>query len=267
MENTDFDAKVGRVADLILGSAHVVVFTGAGVSTESGIPDFRSPGGIWSRFDPEDFTIYRFLESPETRRRTWELFGGSGVIADAEPNPAHRAIYELEKAGRLDCVITQNIDNLHQKAGCSPEKVVELHGNMAWVRCLGCGKRFRMDTVKEWLRAGVAVPECDECSGILKPDAVYFGEPLPREALDKAIHHSRNCDLFIVIGSSLSVYPAAYMPVYALENGARLVVVNATSTFCDDQAEVVINGKAGVVMERIVEEARRKRMAGQGGRT
>jgi NAD-dependent deacetylase len=218
MKNIDFEFKVGMVADMIAGSTRIVVFTGAGVSTESGIPDFRSPGGIWTRFDPEEFTIDRFLGSPETRRKTWELLGGSGLITDAEPNPAHYAICELEKAGRLACVITQNIDNLHQKAGCPPEK----------------------------------------------PDVVYFGEALPREALDKATYHSRHCDLFIVIGSSLSVYPAAYMPTYALESGAKLVIINATRTFCDDQAEVVINGMAGLTMERILQDAKRKMKTGKG---
>jgi NAD-dependent deacetylase len=264
MKNIDFEFKVGMVADMIAGSTRIVVFTGAGVSTESGIPDFRSPGGIWTRFDPEEFTIDRFLGSPETRRKTWELLGGSGLITDAEPNPAHYAICELEKAGRLACVITQNIDNLHQKAGCPPEKVFELHGNMKRARCLSCGKRFGMDTIKKWLKSGVHVPECDQCSGILKPDVVYFGEALPREALDKATYHSRHCDLFIVIGSSLSVYPAAYMPTYALESGAKLVIINATRTFCDDQAEVVINGMAGLTMERILQDAKRKMKTGKG---
>jgi len=258
MRNYDLELKIDMVTDMVASSDRIVVFTGAGVSTESGIPDFRSPGGIWSRFNPEDFTIDRFVESPETRKKTWELFGGNNPIFDARPNRAHEAIFELEQMGRLDCVITQNIDNLHQKAGCSPDRVFELHGNMLWARCLSCGKRFDMDTIKQWLKKNIKVPECDQCAGILKPDVIYFGEALPQDALEKSIHRSRNCDLFIVIGSSLSVYPAAFMPTYALESGAKLVIINATETFCDDRAAVVINGRAGVTMDRILGNAKRK---------
>ncbi len=258
MKNIDSEFKAGMVADLIVQARRMVVFTGAGVSTESGIPDFRSPGGIWSRFDPEDFTIDRFLASAETRKKTWELLGVSGLFAGAQPNKAHTAIWELERIGKLDCVITQNIDDLHQKAGCSPDKVFELHGNMRWVRCLNCGSRYSMDAMVERLKQSGHVPECNRCLGILKPDVIYFGEALPQEALNNAILHSRNCDLFLVIGSSLSVYPAAYMPSYALESGAKLVIINATRTFCDDQAEVVINATAGMVMERVLADAKRK---------
>lgn len=258
MRGIDLDFKISMVADMIVQSKAVVVFTGAGVSTESGIPDFRSPGGIWTRFDPEDFTINRFMASRETRKKTWELLGGSGIIADALPNRAHLAVYELELLGKLTCVITQNIDNLHQKAGSSPDRVFELHGNMQWVRCLDCGARFTMQAVRQRLDPDNPVPECEHCSGVLKPDVIYFGESLPQETLDRAVHHSRTCDLFIVIGSSLSVYPAAYMPTYALEGGARLVIVNNTRTFCDDRAEVVINSTAGVAMERILEEIKRQ---------
>jgi len=260
MRGIDFDFKVGMVADLIVRSKSVVVFTGAGVSTESGIPDFRSPGGIWTRFDPEDFTIDRFMSSRETRKKTWELLGWSGLISDALPNRAHFAVYELDLLGKLSCVITQNIDNLHQKAGCSPDRVFELHGNMQWVRCLGCGARCTMESIRQRLGENLQVPECEHCSGILKPDVIYFGESLPQETLDHAIQHSRNCDLFIVIGSSLSVYPAAYMPTYALDSGARLVIINNTRTFCDDRAEGVINSMAGVAMERILEDTKRKIM-------
>ncbi len=258
MRGIEFDFKVGMVADMIVRADRIVVFTGAGVSTESGIPDFRSPGGIWTQFDPEDFTIHRFLSSQETRKRTWELLGTGGLISDARPNQAHEAIYELEQLGKLDCVITQNIDNLHQKAGCSPDRVFELHGNMQWVRCLDCGARYAMAAIKKRLQENAGTPACERCSGILKPDVIYFGESLPQEALSQAIHHSRHCDLFIVIGSSLSVYPAAYMPTYALESGAKLVIINNTRTFCDDRAEVVINGMAGVTMERILADTKRK---------
>jgi NAD-dependent deacetylase len=258
-EDRDFDLKVSRVADLVAASKHIVVFTGAGISTESGLPAFRSPGGIWTRFDPDEFTIDKFIESEETRRKTWKFFGIGDTISGARPNKAHVAIFELEQLGRLDCVITQNIDYLHQKAGCPPEKVFELHGTMQWARCLNCGKRYDMELIRRRLKeADQQVPECDVCLGILKPDVIYFGEGLPQEALMKAVERAQNCDLFIIIGSSLTVYPAAYMPFYAVESGAKLVVINVTMTHCDDKAEVVIKSMAGPVMERVLTEVKKK---------
>lgn len=259
MTPDDLDTKTGAVADMILNSPKVVVFTGAGISTESGIPDFRSPGGIWSKFDPDDFTIEKFLHNPETRKKQWRILIGEGFITDAKPNQAHMSIAELERLGRLDCVITQNIDNLHQKAGNSREKVFELHGNMRWVRCLSCNERYPMDDIKQRLIAGnEEVPDCENCHGILKPDVVFFGEALPVKALENATYHSGNCDLLIAIGSSLVVYPAAYMPVYAKQAGAKLVIINIGKTPCDSSADILIDGKAGEAMEKILEKVRGK---------
>ena len=249
--------EIERLAQLIIESEKVVVFTGAGVSTESGIPDFRGPGGIWSKYDPEDFTIQRFLTSPAARKTLWKMSSESGLLAEAEPNPAHYAIAELHKLGKLDCVITQNIDNLHQRAGVPEDKVFELHGNTRWAVCLSCRRRFPMPEVLQRIKKGVEVPDCPDCQGILKPDAVLFGEALPQETLHEAIHRSRNCDLFVVIGSTLVVYPAAYMPTYAREAGARLAIVNLTPTPLDYQATVVIHGKAGEIMPKVVEKVRR----------
>ena len=246
------DAKIRAVAEMISVSDRIVVFTGAGVSTESGIPDFRSPGGIWTEFDPDDFTIQKFLTSEKTRKKQWKILVKGGLFSSVKPNQAHYAIAELEKIGKLDCVITQNIDDLHQKAGNSPDKVFELHGNMKLVRCLSCGKQYNIEYIKEKLKKGIEIPDCEKCHGILKPDIVFFGEALPSRVKDAAIKHSRNCDLFIVIGSSLAVYPAAFMPVYAKEAGARLVIINIGETPCDELADIVINSKAGETMAGIV---------------
>jgi len=255
METKDLDYLAGKAADLILESTRVVVFTGAGVSTESGIPDFRSPGGIWSRFDPDDFTIQKFMSSHQTRKMQWQMLAEGSLLKDAEHNQAHYAIAELEKLGKLDCVITQNIDNLHQKAGNTPEKVFELHGNMRWVRCMSCDRRFPTEDILPRLEKE-EVPDCESCHGILKPDAVFFGEALPQKTLSDAIHHSRHCDLLIVIGSTLVVYPAAYMPMYAREAGAKLVIINLSSTPMDSEATVLIAGKAGETMAKIMEKVR-----------
>ena len=254
----DLDGKIIQAADLIVHTGNVVVFTGAGVSTESGIPDFRSPGGIWTRFDPEDFTIQKFLSSPETRKKQWQILLEGGLFANAEPNRAHLAIAELEEIGKLNCVITQNVDNLHQKAGNSPEKVYELHGNMRWLKCMSCDARYPVGDVVERFRAKEEVPDCERCQGILKPDVVFFGEILPEWTLKNATAHATRCELMIVIGSSLVVYPAAYMPMYAKEAGAKLVIINNTPTSFDDIADVVIHHSAGLVMERIMENVRRR---------
>ena len=257
METKDFDFLVDKVAALILESSRVVVFTGAGISTESGIPDFRSPGGIWTKFDPDDFTIQKFMSSEKTRRMQWQMMAEGGLLKDAEPNQAHHAVAELEKLGKLTCVITQNIDNLHQKAGSSPDKVFELHGNMKFVRCMSCDRRFPVDDILVRLDRE-EIPDCQFCRGILKPDAVFFGESLPQQALNDAIQHARHCDLFIVIGSTLVVYPAAYMPMYAVESGAKLVIINLSPTPMDAKAAALITASAGETMSRIVEKVRNK---------
>jgi len=248
--------EIELLANLILQANKIVVFTGAGVSTESGIPDFRSPGGIWSRYDPDGFTIQRFLSSLEARRKHWQMLRESGLIMEAEPAPAHYAIARLERLGKLDCVITQNVDNLHQKAGVPGNRVFELHGNMQWVVCLSCGRRFAMREVLRMIKEGIEVPDCPDCHGVLKPDAVFFGEALPQKTLMEATRRSQNCDLFIVIGSSLVVYPAAQMPIYAMDAGAKLAIINLTPTPLDEYAAVVIRGKAGEVMSAVMERVR-----------
>jgi len=258
MENQDLDALAASAAELIMTSRRTVVFTGAGISTESGIPDFRSPGGIWDRFDPDDFTIDRFLNNEESRRKQWYIFR-EGLLSDkAEPNAAHHAIAELYRLGRLDCVITQNIDNLHQKAGVPDDLVFELHGNMQWAICLQCGRRYPLDKVKARIDSGEEIPDCEACGGMLKPDIVMFGEQLPVKVLEEASRRAMAADLCIVIGSTLVVYPAAYIPVYAVEAGARLIIVNLSSTPMDHQAAVLIRAKAGEAMSKIAQKVREK---------
>lgn len=242
---------IARAGELILAAKKVVAFTGAGVSTESGIPDFRSPGGIWERYQP----IYYqdFLASAEARKRSWErsrvLYP---VFREAQPNPTHYALAELERLGKLACIITQNIDRLHHKAGNSPEKIIELHGTNAYVICLNCRKTYPRDEIQRWLEEGVEVPTCDACGGILKEATVSFGQPMPVREMAEAEHQARTSDVLLVLGSSLVVYPAAYIPAYALQAGAKLIIINLTPTPYDREAAVVIHAKTGEVMPKIV---------------
>ena len=249
--------KIKQVAQWILASSHLVVFTGAGISTESGIPDFRSPGGVWDRFDPDEFTYQKFLFDDEARRKSWELSQQSWpVIHEAKPNKAHLAIAELEQLGKLSVVITQNIDDLHQKSGVPEEKIIELHGTTKYVYCIECGKRYAREVIQEWLEAGDKSPECEDCSGILKSATVAFGEPMPVEEVEMAEKHAQECDLFIVVGSSLVVYPAAQLPLTAKRHGGRLVIINMSSTPHDAYADMVITGKAGNILPQLVAEVK-----------
>ncbi len=258
MNDQDLNVRIERVADLILESHRLVVFTGAGISTESGIPDFRGPAGLWTRFDPDDFTIDKFLNNPDSRRKQWHIFR-EGLLSDkALPNAAHIAIAELHRLGKLDCVITQNIDNLHQKAGVPDDKVFELHGNMKWAVCLDCARRFPFEEIKSRLDSSEAIPDCPSCRGMLKPDIVMFGEQLPYRVLEEAGRRSRAADLFIVIGSTLVVYPAAYMPTYALASGAKLVIISLGDTPLDREATVLISARAGDTMAAIVNRVKEK---------
>ncbi|MFC1593093.1 Sir2 family NAD-dependent protein deacetylase, partial [Candidatus Omnitrophota bacterium] len=208
--------KIDAISDMVIKSKRVVVFTGAGHSTESGISDFRSPGGIWDRFDPADYTYQKFLSSEANREKHWELAKSYyPVMANAKPNPGHYAIAELHHIGKLDCVITQNVDGLHQESGIPEEKVIELHGNLKWVICLSCSKRYSRDEIQSRLESGEKSPKCGACGGIIKEATVSFGQPMPERATHEAQLRSASCDLFMVAGSSLVVYPAAQMPLIA----------------------------------------------------
>ncbi|NQT73359.1 MAG: NAD-dependent deacylase [Chloroflexi bacterium] len=259
MTGDSFDSQVGKLAALIVNSNKIVVFTGAGISTESGIPDFRSPGGIWSKYDPNLFTIQHFLNNDDARKLLWRVLSDDEFIPrNVEPNAAHNAVAELEELGRLDCVITQNVDYLHEEGGSNPDRVFHLHGTMGRAKCIKCETLYPMDEVRQWIEQGVDVPICKECNGLLKPDAVFFGENLPEYELSESQRRAQSCDLCIVIGSSLVVYPAALMPRYAVQSGAKLAIINRDRTDLDSYAEVCIHESAGQTMSRVMELVRKK---------
>ena len=249
--------EIDAVSGMILRSKKVVVFTGAGISTESGISDFRSPGGLWDRFDPNQFNYQNFLVSEESREKMWEFSKQLyPQVVRAKPNAGHLAIAELCKLGKLDCVITQNIDFLHQRSGIAEEKVIELHGTLKWVVCLKCGGKYPREQIQKRLEAGEKVPRCEGCDGITKPATVSFGQPMPERETRQAEARSAACDFFLVAGSSLVVYPAAQMPIIAKENGAALVIINLTETPHDGYADIVIHRKTGPVLSQIVAQVK-----------
>jgi NAD-dependent deacetylase len=247
-------SPVQRAAELLSRSTGLVILTGAGISTESGIPDFRSPGGIWTKYAPQEFTYQNFVANRAHRERYWKMsLDIHPVLAAAEPNAAHRAVADLERRGHLRAVITQNIDGLHQRAGSSPDRVIEIHGTALHVVCLSCGERLPREEVQARVRSGEAVPDCRACGGILKPATVSFGQAMPERETTLAFEHAEHADVFLVIGSSLVVHPAAYLPVRAVECGARLVIVNLETTPCDRLATAVVRGKAGAAMSEILD--------------
>ena len=237
-------------------SSRVVVFTGAGISTESGIPDFRSPGGIWSRYDPAKLTFDRFRTDSETRRLYWDIAAESyQLFQSAEPNSAHRAVAAMEKSGRLLRIVTQNVDGLHQKAGNSDDITIEIHGTALKVGCIDCETYADPVAVHTLLAEGEREPVCESCSGFLKPATISFGQAMPERETAEAFAAAAVCDLMLVIGSSLVVYPAAGVPEQAVRSGAPLVIVNREPTPLDAQAEIVVHGAAGESMSRIAEVA------------
>ncbi len=247
--------KVALLARLLKESNRTVFFSGAGISTESGVPDFRSPGGIWDRFDPDEMTFQRFVSEVKCRRSYWELFRicwkeFDGVL----PNPAHKAIAELEKLGKLEGVITQNVDGLHQAAGSSPDRVFELHGTMWEIRCLQCGRDMPWKEAHEKLERGEEIENCPGCGGLYKPATIAFGQSLPLETLRQAQELSVHCELFVSVGSSLVVYPAARLPEVAAKSGGKLVIINMEKTPLDDLAHLIIRGRAGEVMSEVMRE-------------
>jgi NAD-dependent protein deacetylase/lipoamidase len=253
-ESPAMDEQVQQLVELVRAARRIVAFTGAGISTESGIPDFRGPGGVWEKFDPNDFHIDRFLASPEARRRHWQRSTAMyGQILQARPNAAHRAVAALEELGRLGAVITQNVDGLHQIAGSSPDRVIELHGNTRFVACLACGHRVAREAFQPLVSPEGDAPDCERCGGLMKPATISFGQMLTPESLKRAAEETDACDLFLVIGSSLVVYPAAEFPIRALRVGAPLVILNRQDTPHDPYATLVLNASAGEVMAAVVE--------------
>ena len=246
MTNDNIAAIAARIR---LGGRHVA-FTGAGISTESGIPDYRSQGGIWDKFCPVYFD--EFMSSRAAREEYWRRWTAMypGIKA-AVPNPAHRALADLHRNGHLDAVITQNIDGLHQASGLPEESVVELHGNTRRIRCMRCRTIVPIQDVRRRLADGDSAPEC-ACGGYLKPDTISFGQSMPAAEVEKAVRLSRTCDLFLAVGSTLQVQPAAQMPYLAKDNGAFMAIVNLSETPCDAFFDVRIQDKAGYVLPRIV---------------
>ena len=232
----------------------VVVLTGAGISTDSGIPDFRGPDGVWTR-NPEaekQATLRHYMSDPEVRRRSWQTRIDHPAWS-AEPNSGHRALVDLERRGKLDTIITQNIDGLHQAAGSDPARVVEIHGTMREVTCMSCGERASMERALARVRAGEDDPPCRTCGGILKSATISFGQNLVVDDLRRADMAARECDLLLAIGSTLSVFPAADVVPLAIASGARVVILNGSPTAMDSIADVVIRGRIGEVLPRLVQ--------------
>jgi NAD-dependent deacetylase len=244
--------EISLIAEKIKEGGRNVAFTGAGISTESGIPDYRSQGGIWDKFRPVYFD--EFMSSKDSREKYWRrwvaLYQG---ITEAQPNAAHMALARLEQMGLLQAVITQNIDGLHQASGLADENIIELHGNTCRIRCMSCRKISPIDSVQERLAAGDMAPEC-ECGGYLKPDTISVGQSMPVAEVEKAATLSRDCDFFLVVGSTLLVQPAAHMPIYAKNSGAFLAIINLSDTPCDGMCDVLIRGKAGEVLQQVAKE-------------
>jgi NAD-dependent deacetylase len=242
---------VDSLIDLVNASERIVAFTGAGISTESGIPDYRGPGGVWERQAPP--TIGDFLENPETRRAYWESRRTRyPELAAAQPNAGHLALAALERAGRLTHVITQNIDGLHQAAGSDPDRVVEVHGTLHEVMCMACGERAPMERALDRVRAGEDDPDCRTCGGILKSATISFGQNLVVADLVRAEAAARRCDLLLAVGSTLSVYPAAGLVPVARQSGAVVVIVNGSETAMDDLADVVLRGSISDLLPQVV---------------
>jgi len=236
------------LSDLLRASRRILVFTGAGISTESGIPDFRSPGGVWSKMQP----IYYqdFVASEEKRREAWRRrFSNADGWVGAKPNRGHHAVAALIDSGRASAVVTQNVDNLHQESGVPEDKVIELHGNSTYAKCLKCHTRVELTELEAEFRQTGTVGPCKQCGGIIKSATISFGQQMPELPMRRALQETLACDLFLVLGSSLSVFPAADFPVRAKENGARLVIVNRDPTPLDGIADLVIHEGIGDTLQ------------------
>jgi NAD-dependent deacetylase len=235
---------VTRLREMLDAARHAVVFTGAGISTESGIPDFRSPGGIWTRMAPIDFQD--FIASEEARREAWRRrFAMEDTFRGAEPNRGHRAVATLVRRGTVSSVITQNIDGLHQASGVSDRQVIELHGNTTYATCLDCGERHELAPIRVAFETDAIPPRCAKCEGLVKTATISFGQSMPVLAMQRAEAETLAADLFIVLGSSLVVYPAAGFPELAKHNGAKLVIVNHEETGLDRYADLVLHEPIG----------------------
>ena len=240
---------ISEAAEVIVASNYIVSFSGAGISTESGIADFRSKDGLWSRYDPSIYASYQYFQRDPSK--FWEMHKElEDILNEAEPNPAHYGIAELEKLGKLKAVITQNIDMMHQKAGSGSmeAKIYELHGSYGIYECIQCKEEFNLNEVDT---KRVKYPVC-ECSGYIKPKVVLFGESLPYGVLEGAIDECRKADCFIMVGSSLLISPANFLPSVAKEYGAKLIFINRENTVMDDLADIFLIGKAGEIFTKLL---------------
>ena len=244
-----------KLETFITESSRLVVFTGAGMSTESGIPDFRSPNGIWSKMQPVMYND--FINSQEHRKRAWrQKLLIHKDFEHARPNSGHKALATLYHRGQLSSVITQNVDGLHQASGIPNDCVVELHGNTTYAACLDCEKRYELQPIMELFERNEVTPICDECQGIVKTATISFGQEMPEGQMKKARAETIACDLFLTLGSSLVVYPAAGFPRLAKEAGAKLVIVNREVTDLDSIADLVIHGEIGAVFAELQNRAK-----------
>ena len=239
------------LAQLIADARRIVVFTGAGISTESGIPDFRSPGGVWSRMKPIYFQ--EFVASEAKRREAWSrVFSGAAGWTGGEPNAGHAAVARLVASGKASAVITQNVDNLHQASGVPEDRLIELHGNASYATCLECGERHELTDLEAPFLATNEPPRCRRCAGLVKTATISFGQAMPDGPMRRAEEETLACDLFLVLGSSLVVYPAAGFPLAAKQNGARLAIVNRESTPLDPYADLVLHNEIGPTLTEAV---------------
>ncbi len=245
------EEHIQDAAELVQQARRIVALTGAGISTESGIPDFRSPGSVWQQSPPVSYRD--FISSAEARKRYWESRRNlSKQVASAQPNAAHYALVKLERRNRLEGVITQNFDGLHQDAGHRSERVIELHGTSRFAACTLCGTRSSMSKLQERVDAGEIDPACSVCGGYMKSATILFGQRVPENELQRARQLVEECDLLLVVGSSLKVVPAATLPRIALQREIPLIIINLQPTSLDTVADVVIHEKAGVVLPQIV---------------
>ena len=248
--------EIAEAVDALAEAEQILVFTGAGLSTESGIPDFRGPDGLWTKVDPEDFTIDRYRHNRDLRVRGWrmhldgELWGARSTV---QPNLGHQAIVRLAEVGRLAGVVTQNVDGLHHQSGLDDDMVAELHGNVRGSHCLGCGERWSTETVLEWVEKGEEDPRCPECGGIVKTDTVMFGEMLPEEEVRKAGIFLAISDAVLVLGSTVAVWPASDVVIRAAHQSKPIVIINRGDTEADDLAAVKIEAGIGEVLPSLVD--------------
>lgn len=270
IDKDELERRIELAAKIIKNSNNIIAFTGAGISTESGIPDFRGKDGLWKKVDPKTASIEYFLEDPS---RYWGRYlldkekksqSSMGDILSRQPNVGHLALAELEKIGKLKAIITQNIDNLHQKAqkqlSSGNCEVIELHGTVVSCHCMDCGKKESRESVINRVRNGDLPPKCtrEDCDGLMKTDTILFGESLPHDAIIKAQHYSERCDCMIILGSTLLVYPAASFPHVANQIGSKLIIINLEETVKDYMADIVIHGKIGDILPRIVEKIKKQ---------